>query len=91
MRKKHGVERVNHYLLFSHVCSIQGLSSYEAYQNYPAEVARMQALQDQITGGTTAVVALIFKNKLYVANVGDSRALLCKEADGSWHVEQVTL
>lgn len=28
--------------------------------------------------GTTAVVALVHKNKLYVANAGDSRCILCR-------------
>lgn len=28
--------------------------------------------------GTSAVVALIYHGRLYVANIGDSRALLCK-------------
>ena len=51
----------------------------------------MQALQDEISGGTTAVLALIFQNKLFVANVGDSRALLCRETpEGSISVTQVT-
>lgn len=30
-----------------------------------------------IKGGCTAIVALLFKGKLYVANAGDSRAVLC--------------
>lgn len=33
----------------------------------------------RIKGGTTALVALFHKNDLYVANAGDSRAVLCKE------------
>ena len=41
-------------------------------------------------GGTTAVLALIFQRKLFVANVGDSRALLCRETrEGNLSVEQV--
>jgi len=69
----------------------QGLSSYEAYHQYPEQVARIQVLNDKICGGTTAVVALIFNNKLYVANVGDARALLCRQVDGkSLEVDQVS-
>lgn len=68
----------------------QGLSSYEAYQKFPGQVNRIQALQDEISGGTTAVLALIFQKKLFVANVGDSRALLCRETpEGNLSVEQV--
>lgn len=70
----------------------KGLSSYEAYQKFPEEVNRIQALQDEISGGTTAVLALIFQKKLFVANVGDSRALLCRETpEGSVSVEQVSI
>ena len=38
-----------------------------------------QELEQQIRGGSTAVVALIHAGVLYVGNVGDSRALLCKK------------
>ena len=70
----------------------KGLSSYEAYQKFPDVVNRIQALQDEISGGTTAVLALIFQKKLFVANVGDSRALLCRETvEGSVSVEQVSI
>lgn len=66
------------------------MSSYEAFQKYPEQVERIQELNDKITGGTTAVIALIFNNKLYVANAGDSRAVLCRQVDEtSLQVEQV--
>ena len=38
-----------------------------------------QRLDMEIRGGTTAVVALMHGGVLYVGNVGDSRALLCKK------------
>lgn len=34
--------------------------------------------KDSITGGTTAICALFIGRKCYVANAGDSRAVLCK-------------
>ena len=55
---------------------LQGLKSYEAQQHYPREVARLAQLEPLISGGCTAVVAVVCGNKLYVANVGDSRAVV---------------
>lgn len=36
--------------------------------------------RDTITGGTTAIVTLFLGSKCYIANAGDSRAVLCKDA-----------
>lgn len=62
-----------------YIHTIQGLSSYEAYLRYPAEVMELQDLDGLVSGGTTAVVAIIFKRRLHIANVGDSRALLVRQ------------
>jgi TAK1-binding protein 1 len=43
----------------------------------PQQVDEIDHLDNQIKGGTTVVLALICNNRLFVANVGDSRALLC--------------
>lgn len=59
--------------------SQQNMTSYEAYLRYPVEVARMQELEPKISGGTTVVLAVVCGNTLYVANVGDSRAVLVNE------------
>ena len=48
----------------------QGLSHYEKVIQYPDIMKKLDDLETEITGGTTATVALIYKNKLYVANVG---------------------
>ena len=49
-----------------------------AEKHYPSVVQQINALNDAIKGGTTSVVAVVVNNKLYIANVGDSRALLCQ-------------
>uniref|UniRef100_A0A1B6FLQ9 TGF-beta-activated kinase 1 and MAP3K7-binding protein 1 n=1 Tax=Cuerna arida TaxID=1464854 RepID=A0A1B6FLQ9_9HEMI len=60
-------------------CEIpEGLTSYEAYQKYPHLVDKLKRLNGELSSGTTAVIALIRNNRLFVANVGDSRALLCR-------------
>ncbi|XP_043275797.1 TGF-beta-activated kinase 1 and MAP3K7-binding protein 1-like [Venturia canescens] len=54
------------------------LNSYEAYQKFPDLVDKLNAINCELSAGTSAVVALIHAGRLYVANIGDSRALLCK-------------
>ena len=61
--------------------SFQGLTSYEAYMQFPHLVSRLQELDPLISGGTTAVVAVIVGDTLYTANTGDSRAVLAVESD----------
>ena len=39
---------------------------------------QIETLNDTIKGGTTALVVVILNEKLFVANVGDGRALLCQ-------------
>jgi len=43
---------------------------------YPSQL--LEQLNREVGSGTTAVVVLIFNGKLYVSNVGNSRALLCR-------------
>ncbi len=54
-------------------------NSAEAQRLYPGQVQEMQSLDEYIRGGTTVVISVVYNNKLYVANCGDSRALLCAE------------
>ncbi|XP_063989119.1 TGF-beta-activated kinase 1 and MAP3K7-binding protein 1-like [Diachasmimorpha longicaudata] len=58
-----------------------GLNSYEAYQKFPEVVDKLNELNGELSAGTSGIVALVYRNRLYVANVGDSRALLCKTDD----------
>ena len=67
------------------------MKSYQAQQNFPAQVARLQELESYISGGCTAVVVVLTYDRLYVANVGDSRAILAyEERDGSLQVKQLS-
>uniref|UniRef100_A0A8C2Q6V3 TGF-beta-activated kinase 1 and MAP3K7-binding protein 1 n=1 Tax=Cyprinus carpio TaxID=7962 RepID=A0A8C2Q6V3_CYPCA len=51
---------------------------------------RLKALEQEVSGGATAIVALILNDKLYIANVGTNRALLCKTtSDGQNQVIQI--
>ena len=53
------------------------MNSSVALERYPNHVNRMSELDDQIKGGTTVAIAVIKHDQLYVANVGDTRVLLC--------------
>ncbi|MEQ2305706.1 PHOsphatase [Ameca splendens] len=64
------------------------LSNYVLPHNEVQE--RLKELEQEVSGGATAVVALILNNKLYVANVGTNRVLLCKSSsDGQNQVLQI--
>ncbi|XP_041839773.1 TGF-beta-activated kinase 1 and MAP3K7-binding protein 1 isoform X3 [Melanotaenia boesemani] len=65
------------------------LSNYLLPHNEKVQ-ERLKELEQEVSGGTTAVVALILNNKLYVANVGTNRVLLCKSSsDGQNQVLQI--
>lgn len=70
---------------------INGLSDYEAAQKFPEKVEKLRVIEQEIASGTTAVVALIYENKLFVTNVGNSRAVLCTtDSSGRIHVQQLS-
>lgn len=70
----------------------EDLSEYEAYNKYPHVVERLRTLTSELSCGTTAVVALIIKGRLFVANVGECRALLCKaDSDGVLRVLELSV
>lgn len=49
-------------------------------------------LNQEVASGTTALVVLIFHGKLYVSNVGNSRALLCRmDGEGVLRVGQLSV
>jgi len=50
---------------------LQGISYHEACQTYPDIIEKLHKLDNEICGGTTGTVVLIYKEKLYVANVGE--------------------
>lgn len=70
---------------------IAGLTQYEAAQQFPEKVDKLRAIEQEVGSGTTAVVALIYNNKLFVTNVGNSRAVLCTtDSNGRIHVQQLS-
>lgn len=70
----------------------EGISYDEACQQYPEIINKLHALDSEISGGTTATVVLIYRNRIYVANVGDTRVLLVQTDPGDiMSVRQLTV
>nr|2POP_A Chain A, Mitogen-activated protein kinase kinase kinase 7-interacting protein 1 [Homo sapiens]2POP_C Chain C, Mitogen-activated protein kinase kinase kinase 7-interacting protein 1 [Homo sapiens] len=55
------------------------------------QLERLKTLEREISGGAMAVVAVLLNNKLYVANVGTNRALLCKSTVDGLQVTQLNV
>lgn len=74
-------------LLFKRVTLLDnipsGLSEYEIAQNYQQVLDELNKINQELTVGASVVIALIYKKKLYIANLGNSRALLCKNDDNN--------
>lgn len=58
-------------------CELQGVNMSE-YVNYRIVLERLNSINEDLKMGTSIVLALIYKQKLYICNIGTCRALLCK-------------
>ncbi|XP_028670956.1 TGF-beta-activated kinase 1 and MAP3K7-binding protein 1 isoform X1 [Erpetoichthys calabaricus] len=68
----------------------EGVPLHQLPPQYQKTAEGISILEREISGGATAMVALILNNKLYIANVGTNRALLCKSSsDGQNQVIQI--
>ncbi|XP_066563253.1 TGF-beta-activated kinase 1 and MAP3K7-binding protein 1 isoform X2 [Amia ocellicauda] len=68
----------------------EGVPFHQLSPQYQKNSERLRELEQEVSGGATAAVALILNNKLYVANVGSNRVLLCKcSSDRQNQVSQI--
>ncbi|KAJ0170696.1 hypothetical protein K1T71_013468 [Dendrolimus kikuchii] len=62
---------------------LQTLNETQISQNCDNILSRLKEIDQHLSGGATVVISLVHNNKLFVANVGETRALLCKTDDNS--------
>ncbi|XP_072512287.1 TGF-beta-activated kinase 1 and MAP3K7-binding protein 1 [Notamacropus eugenii] len=67
----------------------EGVPHHQLPSQYQKVLERLKVLEREISGGAMAVVAVILNNKLYIANVGTNRALLCKATGDGLQVTQL--
>jgi len=67
----------NHESLSLHVC----ITADDAYKSTDSEFLESDSSQNQC--GSTASTAVLVGDRLFVANVGDSRAIICREGNGN--------
>uniref|UniRef100_A0A0M3HSK6 PPM-type phosphatase domain-containing protein n=1 Tax=Ascaris lumbricoides TaxID=6252 RepID=A0A0M3HSK6_ASCLU len=61
-----------------------------ALQMYPSGDENIEKYNAQINGFATAAVALLYDNRLFVANLGDSRAIVVKQLNGDLSAIQMS-
>lgn len=63
----------------NHLCDLPpNINIYNMYQNNPRLVECIEQIDSELSSEASAAVAIIYKNKLYVANAGNCRVLLCQ-------------
>ncbi|GAB0097498.1 PPM-type phosphatase domain-containing protein [Sergentomyia squamirostris] len=55
-----------------------GISQYEISQKYKSILDELKRINEELSVGSSVVLALICHKKLYISNIGNCRALLCK-------------
>ncbi|KAJ8715788.1 hypothetical protein PYW07_010270 [Mythimna separata] len=61
---------------------LQTLYETQVSENYNI-LTRLKEIDVHLSGGAAVVIALVHANKLFVAHVGDTRALLCRTDDNA--------
>lgn len=56
----------------------EGLSQYEVSQGYQSVLDELNAINEVLCVGSSVVLALIYNSKIYIMNIGNCKALLCK-------------
>ncbi|XP_012590573.1 PREDICTED: TGF-beta-activated kinase 1 and MAP3K7-binding protein 1 [Condylura cristata] len=69
----------------------EGVPQHQLPPQYQKILERLKVLERETSGGAMAVVAVLLNNKLYVANVGTNRALLCKSTVDGLQVTQLNV
>ncbi|XP_057342338.1 synaptogyrin-1 isoform X1 [Manis pentadactyla] len=69
----------------------EGVPQHQLPPQYQKILERLKVLEREISGGAMAVVAVLLNNRLYVANVGTNRALLCKSTVDGLQVTQLNV
>lgn len=69
----------------------EGVPHHQLPPQYQKILERLVTLEREISGGAMVIVALILNNKLYIANVGTNRALLCKSTVDGLQVTQLNV
>ncbi|XP_049538137.1 TGF-beta-activated kinase 1 and MAP3K7-binding protein 1-like [Anopheles darlingi] len=58
--------------------SADGMNQYEISQQFENVLQRLDWINNELSIGASAVVALVHRSHLYLGNIGNCRALLCK-------------
>ncbi|XP_053682588.1 TGF-beta-activated kinase 1 and MAP3K7-binding protein 1-like [Sabethes cyaneus] len=58
--------------------SMDGLSQYQISQEFGNVLEKLDKLNVELSVGSSAALALVYQSKLYIGNIGNCRALLCK-------------
>ncbi|KAL2309195.1 hypothetical protein Nmel_005379 [Mimus melanotis] len=69
----------------------EGVPHHQLPPQYQKIVERLKVVEQEISGGAMAIVAVVLNNKLYIANVGTNRALLCKSTVDGLQVTQLNV
>ncbi|XP_026552278.1 TGF-beta-activated kinase 1 and MAP3K7-binding protein 1 [Pseudonaja textilis] len=69
----------------------EGVLHHQLPPQYQKILERLKCVEKEISGGAMAIVAVILNNKLYIANVGTNRALLCKSTMDGLQVTQLNM